>query len=332
MARLRGKALLGVFRLWVKRALFYLNDVAAVIQYALHGFRPRQGLTILCYHRTAQGLPRRVPFNPYNVDLQVFLKQLETIAAMKAITIVSAGQVARWLEGEVPPHGSYLLLTFDDIWQNNLSAARALASRGMPAAFFVPTAHIGKEVFSFSAFDVWCKAQSGADPDWYTPIRAEDLPRLRSLKIEVQPHSHAHRSLGSMSSAEMEDDIRQSVAIVRQAVGEDPVAFAYPYGSTMLGDVPLAAATELKRQGIVFAVATDAGCNRLADLRRDAYRLRRIPVNPYDVGLFIRAKAAGFCGPLSLAKSMFHRLPGMKAVPHANGKGSPDMSPTRQRG
>lgn len=290
----------------VKRLLFLLNDTLGVFSFLLHGRRPKEGLTILCYHRLAKGLPDNSPFNAYNVDPDDFSRQLEDLGRMNEISLISARELAGWMDAGPPASGAYLMITFDDGWHHGLAAATQLATKGWRATFYVPTAHLGSKFFSFSAYDTWCSAQPGADPRCYTPLTVEDCVELRKLGMEVQPHGHSHRSLGNLPTTEMEAEVRDSVAFVRQRLGTEVLGYCYPFGSSDFQDFTDKVIGVLRSSGIRFALSTDAGCNRLTDLRENAHRLKRVPVNDYDRGLFFQAKASGYCGILPFLKKALH--------------------------
>lgn len=295
-------------RLWAKQFIFLLNDFLAVIMFLLNGRRPRGRLTILCYHRIQSGLPKAAPFDPYNVDPSDFAKQIASIPSIRGLSVVSARDVAAWIEAGGTPEGSYLLLTFDDGWRNSIRAASLVSARGLSGVFFVPTAYVGSRLLQFSAFDVWCSAQPDANPSWYTPLTVNDCLRLRELGMEVQPHGHSHRSLGNLAVEEMEEDINLSLDFVKRVIGSEVLSFSYPYGSSNHSDVTKQVADFLRRSGVRFALTTDAGANRLDRLKQEAFRLKRIPVRAHDKGIFFEAKAAGYCGLLPGLKEVCHNI------------------------
>lgn len=292
----------------IKRILFWLVDLTAVIHFLLDGKRPKSGLTILCYHRVAEGLPNHPAFSPFNVSPTQFRRQLQALQVLGGTTVVSGRQVAEWLQTARMPEGSFLLFTFDDGYQNALAAAEQLAAKGIPAVFFVVTDYVGRPVLDFNAYDVWCRSLPDANPEWYRPMTVEDCRKALASGMDVQPHGHTHRPLGWLDDEEMEREIQASKAFIEQALGQSCVSFSYPVGSPFLNHFTPATEHALERAGFRFAVSTEAGRNDLYSLSQRAFRLQRIPVNDYDRGLFFQAKAAGYCGILPTAKSLLHKL------------------------
>jgi peptidoglycan/xylan/chitin deacetylase (PgdA/CDA1 family) len=285
-----------------------LNDAIGVMLFLLHRRRPKGGLSILCYHRMARGLPRESPFNAYNVEPEVFAHQLAELKQFSDVTVISASELARWIESTPPTEGAYLMLTFDDVWRHSLDAARQMATDRVPGSFYVPTGHIGSRFFAFSAFDTWCSRQPNVDSKLFTPVAFEDCRELRRLGMEIQPHGHSHRSLGNIPRSEMEADIRSSVEVIQGELKTDVFGFCYPFGSSYLGDFDTSVIEVLRRSGVRFALSTDAGCNSLSEIKARSHRLKRIPVNDYDRGLFFRAKVAGYCGVLPAVKAVVHTV------------------------
>ena len=294
--------------LGVKQLIFFLNDVSAALAYLARGRRPRPGLTVLCYHRVAEAIPRFPPFNPYNVHPSTLARQVAALRTLPGVTLVTTRDVASWITNGPPDSGSYLLVTFDDCWEHSIPAARQLSDAKVPATFFIATGFIGAPVFEFSSFDRWYAAQPNADPRVYTPITEAGCQALLDLGMEVQPHGDRHLSLGTVSPTEMKDDIDRSIRFVQARLGRDVIAFCYPFGSRHSGDYTPEVIDVLRRSPAVMAFSTDAGINPLSDLESRRYSLRRIPVNSYDRGILYAAKASGYSGALPILKAILHRV------------------------
>lgn len=292
----------------IKWMLVWLVDLTAVVQFLLGGKRPKPGLTILCYHRIAAGLPTHPAWSAFNVSPAHFRRQLHALQVLRGTTVVSVRQVAEWLQTARMPEGSFLLFTFDDGYQNTLAAAQQLGEKGWPAVFFVVTDYVGRPILDFNAYDVWCRSLPDAQPEWYRPMTLEDCRTVLASGMDVQPHGHTHRPLGWLDSEEMEQDIQASKTFIEHTLGRPCVAFSYPFGSPFLSHFTPATEHALERAGFRFAVSTEAGRNDLSSLPQQAFRLQRIPVNDHDRGLFFQAKAAGYCGILPTAKSLLHKL------------------------
>jgi peptidoglycan/xylan/chitin deacetylase (PgdA/CDA1 family) len=291
----------------VKQFIFLLNDVSGALVYLARARRPRRGLTVLCYHRSANAVPKFPPHNPYNVSPANLARHVVALRALPGVTVVSLADIAAWIRNGPPRSGSYLLLTFDDCWAHTVDAARSLARAKLPGAFFIPTGFVGSRSYDFSSFDRWYAAQPDANPDVYRPISEEGCRELVALGMDVQPHGDRHLHLGIVPVAEMKRDIERSVEFVRRSIGQDVIAFCYPFGSRHLGDYTPEVIETLSHTSAVMAFSTDAGVNSLENLVANRYALRRIPVNSYDGGLLFAAKASGYSGALPVIKAILHR-------------------------
>jgi peptidoglycan/xylan/chitin deacetylase (PgdA/CDA1 family) len=278
-----------------KRALQSLNGVAAVAEYLVHGARPRPGLVILLYHRISADLPRWPPFDPYNVHPATFRRQISRLRTVPGVTVISVGRIVEWLASAPPRDGSFVAVTLDDGWRHMVPLLSEAPIREVPMTVFVPTGHIGREYFGFFRFDRWFVTADGRQAP-ITPLTGEDCHDLLAAGIEVQPHGHTHRSLGNHNDEALAAEIDQCVAALDRGFGVRAVAFAYPYGTARFGDCTPRVERALDERGIQVAMRSEAGINRLAELRRERLRLRRVAVSEADVGLILAAKASGYLG------------------------------------
>jgi peptidoglycan/xylan/chitin deacetylase (PgdA/CDA1 family) len=292
----------------IKDGVFWLSALAGVVMFLLRGRKPKPGLAILCYHRMAENLPTGAPFDPYNVTPKRFSRQLDALQSMPGIKVVSVAEVAGWTGMGKAPEGSYLLVTFDDGYQNTLAAAHQLHARAMKGVFFLTTGYLGRPVFECNLYDQWCRQLPSADPRWYRPLTWEDCQTLLALGMDLQPHGHWHRLLGRLERADMKEEIVASMALTEGVLGCKSIAYAYVGGSSYLNHFNPRVEGFLSQIGFQFALSTDAGSNRLSELQANAYHLRRIPIHEHDRGLFFQAKVAGYCGPLPAMKAVAHRL------------------------
>lgn len=292
----------------LKRGIYRLNNFFAVASYLAHGCRPRNGLIILSYHRIFDGLPRFPPFDPHSVSLETFAAQMALLKKAPRLTPVTSRQVAEWIQRGITPEGSNLLITFDDGYQNVLPAARVLHQQGLQAVFFVATGYLDQPHFRFSSFDQWYLSTPGADPAAYRPLTLAECRHLLGLGMEVQAHSHTHRSLDRLTPSELQEEMRQSKEVLTGRLKHSLLAFSYPYGQSDLGDLSQTAQDEVKAAGHAFACSSDLGTNPPDRLAVEAYRLRRIPIEEEDRGWAFLAKASGYTGVLTGLKSLLHKL------------------------
>lgn len=113
-------------------------------------------------------------------------------------------------------------LTFDDGFKSNLAVARALSDRDLKACFYVPTDVIGLNKSDSDTF--FGRPQVEGVMDW------DDLEELTNLGHAVGSHCRQHKALSSMSTAEAEDQVKGSIAVLRARLGRSD-HFAWPFGS-----------------------------------------------------------------------------------------------------
>jgi peptidoglycan/xylan/chitin deacetylase (PgdA/CDA1 family) len=292
----------------IKAGVFWLSAMAGVVVFLLRGRRPKPGLAILCYHRIAENLPAGSPHDPYNVSPKQFARQLDALQSLSSVRVVSVAEVAEWVKTGSTPPGSYLLLTFDDGYQNTLAAARQLQSRGMGGIFFLSTGYMDRPTFECNLYDQWCQELPDANPLWYRPLTWDDCRSLTGMGMDLQPHGHWHRLVGQLERKDMEEEILLSKQAVESTLGCQVKAYAYAGGSGYLNHYNAQVEEFLSQAGFCFALSTDAGTNPPDWIKGNAFHLRRLPVHEHDGGLFFQAKIAGYSGPLPALKSVVHRI------------------------
>jgi peptidoglycan/xylan/chitin deacetylase (PgdA/CDA1 family) len=291
-----------------KHLALFLNGLVAVAEYLLHAAHPRPGLIVLLYHRLASDLPRWPPFDAFNVEPRTFERQLDELARMRDVALVSVRDIAGWVDTGGPRNGSYVAMTFDDGWHHLVEQLSTPAARGVPITVFVSTAHLGRPLLEFFRFDRWHVPTAHDRAKVLTPLDLADCRALVAAGVDVQPHGHTHRSLGNLPDAEMRAEIAQSVGVMEQELGVRAIAFAYPYGTSRFADCTPRVEMALADRGIRIALRSDPGLNRLDALCEQALRLRRVAVTEFDVGLILRAKASGYLGFLPFLASRSQAL------------------------
>jgi peptidoglycan/xylan/chitin deacetylase (PgdA/CDA1 family) len=157
------------------------------------------------------------------------------------------------------------VLTFDDGYMDNFTAALPLLKRfGAPATVFVITGDVGKKDV------VW--DQAGED----LPADILDWAALAQLKEngwEIASHAHEHIHLARYDELTQEEMIRRSINEITTNLGEQPVSFAYPYGS-----FDETTKRVLKRNGIQLAVTTKRARPDDDLVARDYLELSRLSI------------------------------------------------------
>lgn len=220
--------------------------------------RVRSTGRILCYHSVGQ------PATGVNdVTPERFRMQIE-LALGSGFAFVPAREIAR--TGGGPKD---LAITFDDAWSSVSSqAAPILRDYGIPWTLF--------------AVANWSDHVEAWSRECILPWR--EIERLLANGAEIGSHSLSHPDFGSISPAQMADELCSSRETVKQRLGVAPDTFAIPFGQSM--NWP-AAASELAREaGYEFAYAQ-------AEETRPSGTIPRTFVTSFDGGRVFPALLSG---------------------------------------
>lgn len=170
-------------------------------------------------------------------------------------------------------------LSFDDGFCSNLPVGRALAERGLSAAFYVPTDVVGMSKDASDRF--FGRQQAEGVMSW------DDLEELRDLGHRIGSHCKRHIPLTKLSTNEAEDQIRASLQVLRDRLGTVE-HFAWPFGS--LSYAPVEQVVTWCAAENVTAASGVRGSNS-AELFASEQYLRRDAVDPSklarDVEVFL---------------------------------------------
>ena len=124
----------------------------------------------------------------------------------------------------VPPDVDAVALTFDDGFENFATAAApVLLSHTAPATVFVIPSCVG-------GTNDWDSTDSRAIAPRLSLMSWAQIAEVRSQGFDIGGHSQTHRSLKGLDSGMLEREVSESAASIRERVGAEPVAFAFPYG------------------------------------------------------------------------------------------------------
>jgi peptidoglycan/xylan/chitin deacetylase (PgdA/CDA1 family) len=158
------------------------------------------------------------------------------------------------------------LLTFDDGYRSNLTVAVPWLRRfDCPAVMFVPTDFIGGK----NSFDADVEPEE-AICTW------DELRALERAGVAIQSHGCSHRAFSDLMSAEQQDELARSRAVLEDGLGRPVEVFCFPYGDD--GREPDSTADALRRTGYRAACLYGGGPNRVP--LTDAYRLTRLAMGP----------------------------------------------------
>jgi peptidoglycan/xylan/chitin deacetylase (PgdA/CDA1 family) len=199
---------------------------AAARRVALQGMHA--GYRVSGASRRALGEPGVTVLLLHNTPPAQLAKLLAFVDARRD-QVVDFGEACDALQAGTLPDRAMIALTFDDGFRSNLDAARALTERGVSACFYVPTDVPGKTQTEVDTF--FRRPQAEGVMTW------ADLEELRDSGHVVGSHCREHLPLSTMDSARAEDQIKGSIEVLRERLGEAG-HFAWPFGS--LAHAPVA--------------------------------------------------------------------------------------------
>lgn len=228
-------------------------------------------IPILMYHRV--GEPDQ-PRDIYCIRPEHFSAQMQALAqaSWRAVSIEDFGA---WRQGEKSLPENSFVLTFDDGFTGvHDFAAPVLKTLGWPATVFLVAGKLGGQ------------------SDWeditgepMLPHRLMDAPQLRRLSAQgfsLHSHSLLHHDLTTLETSALEQDLRDSRALIAEISGQAPVYLAYPYGRHNE-----AVRNAAQRAGFTTAFSVESGFNRP---RESAYQVRRLDVFSTDTPAMLLRK------------------------------------------
>jgi peptidoglycan/xylan/chitin deacetylase (PgdA/CDA1 family) len=121
-----------------------------------------------------------------------------------------------------PVHEDAVALTFDDGMQTlATTAAPVLAETNTPATLFLTTGFVGKD-------NGW--PSQPADSPRLPLMGWAEITTLKKQGWDIQAHSISHPDLRTLSDTQLDAELCEPVATIRQRLGHTPTLFAYPYG------------------------------------------------------------------------------------------------------
>ena len=230
-----------------------------------------QRIPVLMYHRV--GEPDH-PRDIYCIRPEHFSAQMQALARA-SWRAVSIKDFDAWRRGEQSLPENSFVLTFDDGFTGVYDfAAPALKTLGWPATVFLVAGKLGGQ----SDWEVTTEEPM-------LPHRLMDVPQLRSLSAQgfsLHSHSLLHHDLTTLEASALEQDLRDSRALIADFSGQAPVYLAYPYGRHNE-----AARNAAQRAGFTLAFSVKSGFNRPGE---SAYQIRRLDVFGTDTPAMLLRK------------------------------------------
>ncbi len=230
----------------------------------------RDGLMVppvLCYHRVLpeRAGSRRQP--EYSVTPKQFEAQMSLLAAegFCSLSLEEYSEAARGLR-ELPDRA--VLVTFDDGFADNYSVAWPVAEKfGVKLNLFICTGLLEAEAVEAFARDSPPAGMSrAAFPQLWEPLSWAQVGEMCAGGAGIGFHSHGHRNMGRMTSAEIAEDAATGIAVFKQRLGREPRFFAFPFGHT--GSYPKTATDVLRDAGFEMFFTTELGRTPLGNADR----------------------------------------------------------------
>jgi peptidoglycan/xylan/chitin deacetylase (PgdA/CDA1 family) len=249
---------------------------------------------ILMYHRTAaiDFIDSRT--DDWNVPPDVFEHHMRTLAATADVVPLRELRKRQALGHQ--PGKPLVCVTLDDGYASACESALPILERyHIPATFFVAAAYVGSR--EPMPFDRWGRLNCGrvGAESWRAAGWRELERAIRGGLITIGSHSYRHLEARDCGAEHLHEEAERSRDTLRARLGvEHARVYAYPYGSSRLGDVTEAYVDAVRAAGYELAVTTDLALARATD---DPFRLPRIEAHQVDSAAVLRAKLRGALAP-----------------------------------
>ncbi len=188
-------------------ALFFLALIVFLARFNF--FRvPKKGVLVLLYHRVSNE-KRPSGVGKFAVSPETFRWQLRFLKRMGYVSILPE-ELESIVESGLWKRKRFVIITFDDGYYDNLSAAEIMKNEGFRGIFFISTAYIGSQL------------------DGIQMMSAQQIDMLLALGMRIGSHSHEHVKLSALSDNEIKYQVDQSLRILSAFCGVRD--FAYPFG------------------------------------------------------------------------------------------------------
>ncbi|HEX6449006.1 MAG TPA: polysaccharide deacetylase family protein [Trebonia sp.] len=170
---------------------------------------------ILLYHSVCADPPDWIA--PYTVSPETFSAHLDVVRASgrRPLTV---SQYADGLRGTANLPPAAVLITVDDGFADFAdNALPALTDRKMPSTLYVTTGALAD------------RCQESVLPRAHM-LHSMDLPGLERAGVEIGAHSHTHRQIDILPTAEVRHELSLSSTLLAQTLGHGIRSFAYPHG------------------------------------------------------------------------------------------------------
>lgn len=262
---------------------------AAVFCNRAFGPRARDAFGILMYHRVTdpiRGLPRptwNVPPKQLEQQLAGLLKR--GYRAWPLRRVLEYTQEGRSIPSKV------FVVTFDDVYLNVFTRAYPILRKlEISATLFLATAYLDSQR-PFPSDDWSAAGSSSALPESWLPITTEACREMQaSGVVELAAHTHTHADF-RVRPDELNADLAQNRAVLRERFGVDQPTFAFPYGNKNEGFAGPELSQVVRQAGLDCALSTESQLVRPGD---DPFDWGRFAAEEHDTPGSLAAKLSGW--------------------------------------
>lgn len=244
--------------------VFFFVIATALLYY--HVTKP--SLRVLMYHKVDEKKKDRL-----TVTIEQINKQLNWLVEKK-LNIISFKEFKE-LEAQ-KKKGRYVILTFDDAYENNLSYALPLLNKtNTKATIFIPTAFIGRT-------NEW----DGGNEKLMTATQLRQLP---PGIIELGLHTHTHKNFKLCSAEHIQTEMQRSIETLQQNQIPFVPVVAYAYGGFPKDDNQQQAMIDiLKQEKIWYGLRIGNNLNALPV--KNNFLIKRIDIRGTDSFFMFKLK------------------------------------------
>ena len=168
---------------------------------------------ILMYHNIVENYPEETA--GANITPELFEKHIETLLN-QGYNPVSMSDYYSFMLGNKSLPDNPIIITFDDGYLSNYEIAFPILKKyNIPAAIFIVTSTVGltpeSGLVSYPHF-TWEQAKIMQD----------------SGLVEINSHTHTHKNISTLSTGELQKEIRLSKYLIEKNLNKYCYTFAYP--------------------------------------------------------------------------------------------------------
>ncbi len=242
------------------------------IYWSLIAYRKKKETPVLAYHRVVESSSEAGKHGIY-VTRENFDWQMGYLKKKKFTTLTCREYLS--LTEDQKKNGKYIILTFDDGYEDNYRVAFPILRKyGFKATVFLVA---GKKT------NEWDRAES-SEPELRLLGRGEIL-EMKKYEIEFGSHTLTHPDLTKTPLEVAKKEIIESKKKIEEMIQDEVVTFAYPYGKLNQDLKEL-----LRQAGYKLGIATDSGS---AAIDEDWFEIRRIIVFPKTSKRSFKRKVGG---------------------------------------